>query len=52
MTGKLIKWAILENENKFNWYANALDCHYKLKRDVNKGGLTIRRYVVRIGKEG
>ena len=37
-TGKLIKWAILKNEKKFNRCANALDCYYKLKRDLSKDG--------------
>lgn len=37
-TGKLIKWAILKNEKKFDRCANALDCYYKLKRDLSKDG--------------
>ena len=37
-TGKLIKHAILKNEKKFDRCANALDCYYKLKRDLNKDG--------------
>jgi len=37
-TGKLIKYAILKNEMKFDRCANALDCYYKLKRDLNKDG--------------
>lgn len=37
-TGKLVKYAILKNEKKFDRCANAFDCYYKLKRDLHKDG--------------
>ena len=37
-TGKLIKSTILRNELRLNRCANALDCYYQLKRDLNKDG--------------
>ena len=35
-TSKIVKFIISQNEFKFDRCANALDCFFKLIRDVNK----------------